>query len=214
MKKKAEKKEELKLRISKKTVLIAVIIILVVIAGYLVLYNQNTKQGDVTFVNIIKNYIGISQKTAKQGDTVLVNYIGKINNTVFDTNIEKIATEEGLFTSSRTYAPIGITIGAGKFLKGFEDALYGMKEGETKTVAIPPGLAYGDYDPKNIVSVPKSKINNSEQIKVGTVLTDQNGRIVRVVAVNETDFVVDLNHPLAGKTLTFIITLVKIEKNA
>lgn len=202
----------LKVKVSKKMLITASIIIIVVIAGYLVLYNQNTKQGDVTFVNIIKNYIGI-QNTAKQGDLVYVNYVVSINSTIFDTNIETVARAAGIYDSSKAYEPMLIQIGAGKYIKGFEDALYGMKEGEEKTAIIPPELGYGQWDPSKVVSIQKSIVNNSQNIGVGALLTDNKGAILKVLAINDTNIVIDTNNMLAGKTLAFDITLVRI-KNA
>jgi len=189
MKKSVKKKDRVKIS-KKKLMLLVVVIILIAIAAYVVLNRP---------------------KTAKQGETVLVNYIGRTNNTIFDTNIESVAKSAGIYNPRRKYEPLNITIGAGEFIKGFEDTLFGMKEGETKTITLPPERAYGLYDEKKVISVPKSKINNSDQIKEGTILRDSKGGIVRVVAVNETSITVDTNPLLAGRTLEFEITLVKIK---
>ena len=62
---------------------------------------------------------------AKQGDTVRVHYTGKLDDgTVFDTSSER--------------SPLEFTIGEGEIIPGFEQAVIGMKPGETKTVRIPP----------------------------------------------------------------------------
>ena len=173
-----------------KIALVVAIIALVAVAAYVVLHKP---------------------KAAKQGDVVLVNYVGKINSTVFDTNIESAAKESSIFNAKRSYKPMEIQIGAGKLIKGFEDALYGMREGETKTVTIPPELAYGAFDAKKIVSVPKKSINTTKNLTAGAMLTDQSGKILRILSVNETDITIDFNHPLADRTLTFDITLIKIK---
>jgi len=191
---KKRKSEKGKLRIKKKFFLIAIIIILVAVAAFL--------------------YISKQPRIAKQGDAVYVNYIASINKTIFDTNIETVAKSAGIYSSSKQYKPLEITVGAGQFIKGFEDALYGMKEGGEKTITIPPELAYGNFDPSKIVSIPKSSINNSDQLKVGAVLADKNKRLAKVVAVNETSIVVDFNSPLAGRAITFDITLIKIKNSA
>ena len=167
-----------------------VVIILIAVAGYLVMNKQ---------------------KTAKQGDTVLVNYAGKINNTVFDTNIQSVASASNILNPSRTYEPMEIVVGAKNLIPGFEDALFGMKEGEKKTVTIPPELAYGAWNQSKVMPFPKKAINNSDSLAVGTVLTDKNGNIAKVIGINGTEVIVDFNHPLAGRTLIFDITLVKIK---
>jgi len=186
---KKSKKEEIRIKISKKAILAIVLVIMIAIGAYLIFSKQ---------------------RTAKEGDTVLVNYQVSFNGTIFDTNIEKVARASNIYNPARKYSPINVTIGAGKFLRGFEDNLYGMKEGETKTFTVPPELAYGIYDPKKISSFPLSAVNNSEEIKVGTLLTDKKGNIVRVIEVNATHAIVDMNHILAGKSLTFTVTLLKI----
>lgn len=179
---------------TKKIILSIIVIILIASAVYLVLNKQ-------TFVKPV----------VKQGDTVYVNYIGRINETVFDTNIETVAKAYNMYNANRKYSPMEVLVGGGKLIKGFEDALYGMKEGEKKTITIPPERAYGNVDQSKIVSVPKSAINTTENFTVGTVLRDQAGRPAVIVAVNDSHLKVDMNAPLAGKTLTFDITLMKIK---
>ncbi len=147
---------------------------------------------------------------AEAGDTVLVNYVGRTEGEVFDTNIELVAKEADLYNPEKQYDPIEVQIGSKGFIPGFEDALYGMSEGETKTITIPPEMAYGEYDPKRIASFNLSEV--ADDVEVGTVLTDGRGGMFQVIEVNETSAVVDLNHPLAGKTLEFEITLVKVKE--
>ena len=184
------KEKELKISISKKAILVVVIIILIAVAAYLVFNNQ---------------------KTANQGDTVLVNYVLKINNTVFDTNIASIATQAGIYNSAVNYTPMPIVLGAGRTIHGFEDAIFGMKEGEKKTVTVPPELAYGAWNQSKVLPFPKKSINNSNSLAIGTILTDNKGNIARVIGLNGTEVIIDFNHPLAGRTLTFDITLVSIK---
>jgi len=175
---------------TKKIILCLIIIVLIALAVYLVLNKP---------------------KVVKQGDTVYVNYIGRINETVFDTNIETVAKAYNRFNANRTYTPMQVLVGGGKLIKGFEDALYGMKEGEKKTVTIPPERAYGQFDPSKVVSVSKSVVNMTVNFTVGTVLRDKSGNPAVIVAVNDTHITIDLNSQLAGKTLTFDITLMKIK---
>ncbi len=190
MKKKSKrKKEEVKLKGNKNTVLAVIAIILVIIATYLVFQKP---------------------EVADQGDTVLVEYVAMVKGAVFDTNIEKAAREAGIHNPEKSYEPLELVVGQGRFIKGFEDAIYGMEDGETKTVTIPPELAYGEYDPRNIASFNLSRVNNSEEVREGTVVSDRQGNVFKIIEVNETSAVVDLNHPLAGETLTFTIELLEV----
>ena len=83
-------------------------------------------------------------RVAKYGDTVSVHYTGKLTNgAVFDTSRKKVAKELGIFEPNHNYQPLTFTIGKGQVIKGFEEAVIGMRVGETKTVTIPPSKAYG-----------------------------------------------------------------------
>jgi len=81
---------------------------------------------------------------AKNGDTVRVHYLGKFpGGKVFDTSMEKEAIKAGTYQKGRDYKPLTVTLGKGQVIKGFNDAIVGMKPGEEKTVTLPPELAYG-----------------------------------------------------------------------
>jgi len=90
------------------------------------------------------------------GDTISVNYIGRLDDgTVFDTSYEDIAKKEGIYTPQRIYEPLIFEVGAGQVIKGFDEAVIGMKVNETKEIVIPPGEAYGEWDPNMVTVVPR-----------------------------------------------------------
>lgn len=149
----------------------------------------------------------------ESGDTVQVDYTGKLENgTVFDTSIEEVAQEAGIYNAQREYAPLTVTVGSGQVIEGFDEALIGMKEGEEKTITIPPEKAYGEYDESKVQAVPLEELNMSETPEVGQIYSSIYGGQFKVVAVNETHVTFDANHELAGKTLVFDIKLVSISK--
>lgn len=79
-----------------------------------------------------------------RGDTVFVNYTGKLlNKRVFDTSIEQIAKDNGIFTPNRIYQPLKFRPGFNFAIVGFEFAISLMKEGEKATVIFPSRLGYG-----------------------------------------------------------------------
>lgn len=81
---------------------------------------------------------------ARNGDTVRVHYVGKFpGGKVFDTSLEKEAIQAGIYNKGRDYKPLKVTLGAGQVIKGFNDAIVGLKPGEEKTVVLPPEQAYG-----------------------------------------------------------------------
>ena len=90
-----------------------------------------------------------------------------------------------------------------------------MSAGETKTVTIPAAKAYGEYDPNLTAEVPPEHIPEDLNPKAGEVLQVQtpDGHVFNalVVDVTEKGMVLDAKLPLAGKALTFEITVVDIE---
>lgn len=85
--------------------------------------------------------------TVKEGDHVKVDYTGKLKDgTIFDSSIEEFAKESEFYDENREYEPLGFTIGEGKVIPGFEDAVEGMEVGEKKEVEIPPEQAYGEEE--------------------------------------------------------------------
>jgi len=79
------------------------------------------------------------------GDTVSVNYTGKlISGQVFDSSIEAVAKTSGLDQQGRTYEPIKFPVGTSQVIKGWDEGLLLLHEGEKATFIIPSALAYGN----------------------------------------------------------------------
>lgn len=138
---------------------------------------------------------------AKLGDSVRVHYTGKLEDgTVFDSNRES--------------DPFEFTLGAGMVIPGFDRALVGMEEGSDRKVSIEPADAYGDYYDDHVIEVTREQIpaDITPEIGLGLTLHANDGRSIDVVVskVDGDTVTLDGNHPLAGRTLTFDITLVEI----
>jgi peptidylprolyl isomerase len=140
---------------------------------------------------------GSGNLKAKAGDLVKVDYTGRL-------------ADGKVFDSSQGRTPLEFTVGGGQMIKGFDAAIPGMETGQTKTVTIPAAEAYGAYQPELVVTVPKSNFPPSFAPVIGQNLTLSNGMAVKVTAVTATDVTLDANHELAGKDLTFDITLIAI----
>jgi len=90
------------------------------------------------------------------GDIVQVDYTGKLpDGTVFDTSDPEVAASAGVYQEGRPYQPLMVVMGAQNVIKGFEDGLLGMEEGESKTLTIAPEDGYGPSDPTKIDIVPQ-----------------------------------------------------------
>ena len=94
------------------------------------------------------------------------------------------------------------------------EAVVGMGLGESKTVHIPADQAYGQRDNRLIIRVSKSQLPPGMTVKLNDQLQMQggDGRVmnVTVAEINADDLMLDGNHFLAGKDLTFDIELVEI----
>jgi FKBP-type peptidyl-prolyl cis-trans isomerase 2 len=142
-------------------------------------------------------------EVVKKGDKVALDYTGTL----------KDGTE---FDSSKNHdAPLSFTVGSGQVIKGFDEAVMGMKVGEEKKFTLSPAEAYGEPDPKRFQQVPRKNLPADQEPKVGMMLVvgSPEGRKMRATISEVTDETVtlNLNHPLAGKELTFAIKLTKIE---
>jgi peptidylprolyl isomerase len=137
----------------------------------------------------------------KPGDTVRIHYTGTLSDgTTFD--------------SSQGREPLQFTVGSGQIIPGLDRAIPGMNVGETKTVTVPAAEAYGDRNPDGVQSVPRAQVPDHIPLDPGTQLQVQTGDgrtlPVTVTEVTADEVVLDANHPLAGKDLTFEVELVEI----
>lgn len=138
---------------------------------------------------------------AKKGDLVRVHYTGKLEDgTVFD--------------SSEGRDPLEFTLGEGAIIPGVEEAVAGMKAGDSKTVSVPSEKGYGPRHEQLLFRVPKERLPQGMEPVVGHryELTREGGAkaLVTVTSVEEGEVLLDGNHPLAGKTMVFDLELVSI----
>ncbi|MDD4873449.1 MAG: peptidylprolyl isomerase [Dehalococcoidales bacterium] len=137
---------------------------------------------------------------AKDGSRVKVHYTGKLcDGSVFDSSLER--------------EPLEFTIGEGKVIPGFEDAIKSMEVGETKTVIIPADQAYGQKREELILVIEKEKMPTNLNPKVGDKLQvrQQSGApvLVTITEIGEKSITLDANHFLSGKDLTFELNLLE-----
>ena len=138
----------------------------------------------------------------KDGDRVAVHYTGTLeDDTVFDTSVER--------------EPLEFAIGEGGLVKGFEEAVVGMAVGDKKTFTVVAKDAYGEHNTEHVVEVPRSQLPADLKPQIGMMLDGQRDdgakTTVLIVAVSKDTIVIDGNHALAGRDLTFNIELVEIK---
>lgn len=138
---------------------------------------------------------------AKSGDTVRIHYTGRL-------------TDGTVFDSSQGREPLEFTLGAGQIIAGLEKGIVGMNTGDSSTVEIGADEAYGPHDPAQVQKVPREMIPGDIELEPGVQLgarTPQGEQLsITVVEVAESEVTVDANHPLAGETLNFAVTIVDV----
>lgn len=118
--------------------------------------------------------------------------------------------EGQLLDTSQGREPLTYLHGAGHIIPGLESALDGKAAGDQFTAVVEPDDAYGQPDEAMTGKVPKANLDGIENVSVGTQLqaqTPEGPRIVRVVDMDDDTVTIDANHPLAGVTLHFDVTV-------
>ena len=139
---------------------------------------------------------------AAHNNTVTVKYTGTLaDGTIFDASPED--------------RPLSFIIGRGEVIKGFEVAVLGMAQGETKTVVVKPDQAYGESNPDLTEEINRADLPENLELTEGGQLevTQGDGSILRLMIdkVTEETVTLDSNHPLAGKALTFVIEVLEVD---
>jgi FKBP-type peptidyl-prolyl cis-trans isomerase 2 len=107
--------------------------------------------------------------------------------------------------------PIKYKQGDGKLLPALEAALAGLTAGDQKSVTLSPEDVYGPVNPAAFREVPIEHIPEDAREAGAVFSPPDDRRTIRVVEVKEDTALVDLNHPLAGKTLTYNVTILSVE---
>ena len=136
-------------------------------------------------------------------DTVQDHIVVKLDYTLI--------VEDEIMESTDDNEAIEFIQGIGQIIPGLEEALYGLKVGDKKTVEIQPEDAYGIYDPDSLEVAKKDEFREEIPLDVGTFLDlrddEGEGLSAQIIEEDEETVTLDFNHPLAGKTLTFEITV-------
>jgi FKBP-type peptidyl-prolyl cis-trans isomerase 2 len=136
-----------------------------------------------------------------------------------EVSFDYTLTDDGgkVIDSSKGKEPMNYTHGKGQIIPGLEREMAGMAVGAEKKVTVKPEDAYGPVNPQAFQEVPKDKLP-PDALKVGIVLTAQGPQgqavPVRVHEIKEKTVVMDFNHPLAGKTLSFDIKITAVKPAA
>ena len=162
--------------------------------------NEDKKE-DVEKTKVTKNKPNTSGK-AEEGSTVKVHYKGTLDS-------------GDVFDSSEGKDPIEFKVGQHMVIKGFEDAIVGMKPGDKKQIELKPDQAYGEPQDELKQKLPKEAfgdIDLEEGMQLALNHPQSPGPIpVTVLKIEDDGVTIDMNHPLAGKKLKFDLELVSVE---
>ncbi len=134
----------------------------------------------------------------QDGDLLEVHYDGTLDDgSSFDSSRERDT-------------PFSFEVGTGQVIPGFDEAVRGLKIGESREVRIPPAEAYGERSDENIVEVPYGP--DQSDVAVGDQVYLNTGQPAIVLEVKNDTVVLDANHELAGEALTFKIEVLSITR--
>jgi len=116
--------------------------------------------------------------------------------------------------STKERAPATFTVGDGNLLPGFEQSIFGLKAGDRRSVVLEAENAFGPYNPDNVQTMRRGLFGRDMQLETGLVVSfaDQSkAELPGVVqSFNDEQVVIDFNHPLAGKDLTFQVEIINV----
>jgi len=160
---------------------------------------KRTLAGLATVVLVLA-FIGCAAATVSTNKMVQMSYKGTL-------------ADSSVFSKSDAAKPLEFLVGAGTLIPALEKSMLGMKVGEKKSITVKAADAYGEYDKAMVRVVARATLPKDLVLKVGEQyqVNSPNGpMVVTVSAMDATNVTMDFNHPLAGKDLTFEVTIVKI----
>ncbi|TMI54412.1 peptidylprolyl isomerase [Candidatus Bathyarchaeota archaeon] len=152
----------------------------------------------------------------KPGDFLLVNYTLKVKESgeTVDTTFDSVAKESHIHREDSTFGPKFIILGEGWLPKGLEEFLAGLDPGTTKTVELSPEKGFGTRDPGKMRLVPLRRFREKSGVEpIPGRQVELEGRTAVVRSVGAGRVQVDYNHPLAGRTLVYDVTIDKVLEN-
>ena len=149
----------------------------------------------------------------KKNDFVEVDFTGRIKETgeVFDTTVKKVAEDNDL-TDKAEYKPVIVCVNQGHIFKKIENSLIGKEAGRKYKVELKPEEAFGKKNAKMITLVPTSVFRKQKINPVPGLGVNINNQFGVIRTVTGGRCMVDFNHPLSGKELSYNIKARKIIK--
>jgi FKBP-type peptidyl-prolyl cis-trans isomerase SlyD len=147
------------------------------------------------------------------------NHYNVVVDNVVVTLEYELKVDGEVIDSSENGDPIVFLQGANQIVVGLEQGIYGMKLDESREIVVAPEDGYGEYDENGIVEVDRKEFPSDFPLEPGveiTVHADDEGEEdimeATIVSVDKSTVTLNFNHPLAGKTLNFKVTVIDIRE--
>jgi len=135
------------------------------------------------------------------------------NNQVVSMEYE-VKVEGNIVDSNVNQEPLEFTFGSGQIIAGLESRMADLSEGESASIVVPASEAYGEYNEEAMQKIPKEQFEGIE-LSIGLPLQGQgpDGNPIQVVVkdILDDEVLIDFNHPLAGKELSFNISILSVK---
>lgn len=147
----------------------------------------------------------------RKGDFILIEYTAKVKETgeIFDTTNEEIAKRERLHKEGEIYEPKLIVIGERWILEAIDDKLPSFKQKSLETIEIPPERAFGSRVPEKVKMVPLRRLRDKGITPQLGMRIEYEKKLATIRTIGAGRVTLDFNPPLAGKTLTYEMTIMK-----
>lgn len=139
----------------------------------------------------------------KKGAFITVNYTGRVDDVIFDTTDEKVAKEAGI---TREVKPVTICLGEGHVLPGLDQALIGKDKGK-HTINLTAENAFGKKSTKNMELVPTPQLKKQGITPQPGMELEIDGKYGVIRSISGGRVIVDFNHPLAGRDVTYEVEI-------
>ncbi|HZX44389.1 MAG TPA: peptidylprolyl isomerase [Candidatus Nanoarchaeia archaeon] len=145
-------------------------------------------------------------------DFIELEYTGKIKGTdeVFDTTSEKVAKDSGIYSKGAQFKPVTIIVGEGQLVKGLDNDIIGKEPNKEYDLDLKPEDAYGSKNAKYIQLISTAKFLKQQIQPMPGLQVNIDGRVGTIKTVSGGRTLVDFNHPLAGKELSYMYKIIKV----
>lgn len=110
--------------------------------------------------------------------------------------------------------PAKLVVGDGNLPEGFEELLVGLEAGDKHSFVVPPEKAFAQPNPNNVQTVKRGDFPSDMELEEGLMVSFADANQAElpgvISSINDTEVVVDFNHPLAGKVLKFDVEIITV----